>query len=86
MPSYKIKDPSPISSEKVLILLEAIKHLEEKLKSILNECSHSFEATEESWYDDSWSKLDAEVENTLHCKICGHIEYGHKTGRIVKCY
>ncbi len=82
---YKIKDKSPISSEEILRLRALIKRHEAKIKQICSVCTHTFEVLESGDGWDEWSVMDCEVEEWLHCTICGETDK-RKTGRINRHY
>ncbi len=73
MSYYKVKDKSDISSEKVIILLEAVKHLYNRLKEIRKECNHSWEKTGLGHSSDGYGN-DESYTSYFHCTICGETE------------
>jgi hypothetical protein len=78
---YKIKDKSIILSQEILSLQRLIEKNKAKIKNIRANCTHIFEVLESGDGWDEWSSADCEVEERIHCTICGEERYS-KTGRI----
>jgi hypothetical protein len=75
MPYYNEKKRSPITSEKVKILLECQEHIKKRLEEIRGSCEHSFELLRKSYNTDEYgSYLDGHTEH-LHCTICGVFQF-----------
>lgn len=78
---YKIKDKSQISSPEILRLQGLIEKHNQKISKLRSECTHTFEVLSSGDGWDEWSHVDCEVEERIHCVICGEDKY-RKTGRI----
>lgn len=80
---YKERDPSPITSQKALSILNLIEHLNKRLKELRLECKHDWEVTDSWDGHDGYSWIECEIMQQIHCKICGEYEI-RKTGKFNK--
>lgn len=78
---YKKRDPSPISSIEMIKLLDQQEKLKKKIEEFREKCTHHYEVLKTCDGHDGYSWVDCEVEEYVHCKICGDTTW-RKTGRI----
>lgn len=78
---YKIKEKSTISSQEILRLQRLIKQNKIKIDKIRANCTHIFEVLDSGDGWDEWSHVDCEIEERIHCTVCGEEKY-RKTGKI----
>lgn len=74
------KKRSVISSRKVKDCTSKIKQLQKEIEEYRKLCSHNYEVLNSTWGWDGWSQVECELEEYVHCKICGNETY-RKTGR-----
>lgn len=78
---YKHKDKSDISSPDIKRLQNLINKHTDAIAKVRAKCAHHFEVLSSGDGWDGYSWVNCEVEEHVHCTICGETMY-RKTGQI----
>lgn len=70
-----MKSKNKISSTKIKNLLKIIENANLETQLYQEKCNHKYEVIDSTFGWDGHSVVECELEEYVHCKICGNTEY-----------